>query len=162
MGVKLKRGEEEIKPEDIPQSNYCVVKLNEDGSEELLKCYGYSNPEAKYDYYSEYTAEETKELLTLKDVVEDPDYITVKDVDWNGMLEKRKGYRREDYKHVVEVLGHAPAHKPFTEFKKEYEDENEARKAYEEQEDVKNYFEKEKPFWVLFYILDNFLCSEDE
>lgn len=145
----------------IPQNSYCVVKRNDDGTEELLASYGWCNPNAKYDYYGEYSTEERKDLLILKDDA-DKDYPTVKDVDWRGMLKRSQDKRRANYKHVVEVLGHAPAHKPFTEFEKEFADREEARKAYEEQEDVKNYFEKEKPFWVPFYILDNFLCSEDE
>lgn len=145
----------------IPQNNYCVVKRNDDGTEELLAAYGWHNPNAKYDYYGEYSTEEREDLLILKDGA-DKDYPTVKDVDWRGMLKRSQDKRRANYKHIVEILGHAPAHKPFTEFEKEFADREEAKKAYQEQDDVKNFFEKEKPFWVTFYILDNYLCSEDE
>lgn len=159
--IYVKENVSEVNEEDIPQNPYCVVKRNEDGSEELLAGYSWYNPNAKYDYYTPYSEEERKDLFILKDGA-DNDFLTVKDIDWRGMLEASKEKRRKGYKHIVEVLGHAPAHKPFSEFEKEYKDFEDAKKAYLEQEDVETFFEKEKPFWVGFYILDNYLCSEDE
>ena len=146
----------------IPQNSYCVVKRNDNGTEELLASYGWWNPYAKYDYYTEYSEVETKKLLILKNENLDPSDVSVFDVDWKAMLENAKEERRNCYKHIVEILGHTPAHKPFTWFEKEIADEKEARKSYEMQEDVKNFLEKEKPFFCRFDILDNYLCSEDE
>ena len=159
--IYVKENVSEVNEKDIPQNPYCVAKRNEDGSEELLAGYSWYNPNAKYDYYTPYSEEEIKDLLILKGTA-DNDFLTVKDIDWRGMLEASKEERRKDYKHIVEVLGHAPAHKPFSEFEKEYKDFEEAKKAYSEQEDVEAFFEKEAPFWVEFYILDEYLCGEDE
>ena len=159
--IYIKENVSEIDENDIPQNSYCVVKRNEDGSEELLACFSWYNPNAKYDYYSEYSAEQIKDLLIFKDTA-DNDYLTVKDIDWRGMLDASKEKRRKYYKHIVEVLGHAPAHKPFSVFEKAYNNFKDAKNAYLEQEDVKAFFEKEKPFLTSFYILDEFLCSEDE
>lgn len=159
--IYVKENLSEISEKNIPQNSYCVVKRNEDGSEELLAGYYWYNPYAKYDYYTLYSEEERKNLLILKDTA-DKDFLTVKDIDWRGMLDVSKETRRKNYKHIVEVLGHAPAHKPFFEFEKKYKDFEVAKNAYLEQEDVEAFFEKETPFWVEFFILDEYLCSEDE
>lgn len=145
------------------KTDYAIVKNGE-----IIKAISFYNPNAKFDYYSEETFENSGIIIIdkyKKKSKEDDFVFTVKHIAITATLEKMRYEKKKAYRNFVKELGHTPNFKSWEAIKAEYginSDNYESipenvRNAYHTQEDVKVYYKL-----YMFGDPDEFLCTEEE